>query len=294
MVSAIIFGIIQGAVYGLLALGLVLIYKGARVFNFAQAEFGTVGTFLAWWLITKQDMPYLFGALLAIVLVGLLGFLIERLIVRRLFDAPRVTLLVATAGIALTAVQLELIFTGPNAQSLPPAIEGLGPNVLGILVSPQKILLFVVLGILGLAMAYFFSRTDLGLAVLATSQEPVATELAGISTKRISSFIWTLAAVLGAIAGILFAPTLGAFAPAYMTTQVLLPSFTAALVGGVTSLPGAFLGGLIVGLTEQIGQYLTQRFQLEAFIVGLPTLMVFAVLVTILLVRPRGILGSEA
>ncbi|MGH2829523.1 MAG: branched-chain amino acid ABC transporter permease [Actinomycetota bacterium] len=294
MKDALIFGVIQGAVYGLLALGLVLVYKGARVFNFAQGEFGTIAAYLAWFLIDRRGVPYPVGAVLAVVAVGLLGFLVERLIVRPLFDAPRVTLLVATTGFALAAIQLQLIATGPNAQRLAPALSGKGLTFLGVIISPQQILLFVILAGLGAFMAYFFSRTDLGLAVLATSQEPVATELAGISTKRISSFIWTLAAVLGAIAGVLFAPTTGAFTPAFMTTTVLLPSFTAALVGGVTSLPGAFIGGQIVGITEKVGQYLNLEFDLGRFIVGVPTLMVFIVLVTILVVRPRGLLGSEA
>lgn len=294
MVQAIIFGIIQGAVYGLLALGLVLIYKGARVFNFAQAEFGTIGTYLAWFFITKLDMPYVVGVVLAVALVALLGFLLERLIVRPLFDAPRVTLLVATAGIALAAIQIELLLTGPNGQKLDPALKGTGPSVFGVLISPQQILLFAILAGLGVGMAYFFSRTDQGLAVLATSQEPVATELVGISTKRISSLIWTLAAALGAIAGVLYGPSLGFFTPAYMTSNLLLPSFTAALVGGVTSLPGAFLGGQIVGITEQLGSYFSDRYQLGTYIAGFPTVLVFAVLVTILLVRPRGLLGSEA
>jgi len=292
--SAIILGIIQGAVYGLVALGLVLVYKGARVFNFAQAEYGTMGTFFAWFLIDRKGVPYLLGVVLAIAGVALVGFLIERLIVRPLFDAPRVTMLVATAGVALAAIQLELIATGPNVQSLAPAVKGFGPSILGVQVSPQRILIFVVLAGIGAAMAYFFNKTDLGLAVLATSQEPTATELAGISTKRISSFIWTLAAVLGAVAGILFAPSIGAFAPGYMTTAVLLPAFTAALVGGITSLPGAFVGGQIVGITQQIGQYLDGRYELGRFVVSMPTLLVFVVLVTILLVRPKGLLGTEA
>lgn len=294
MTQAIIIGIIQGAVYGLVALGLVLVYKGARVFNFAQAEYGTMGTYFAWFLIDRKGMPYLFGVIVAIAAVALVGFLIERLIVRPLFDAPRVTMLVATAGVALAAIQLELIATGPNVQGLSPAITGAGPSILGVLVSPQRLLIFVVLAALGIAMAYFFKKTDLGLAVLATSQEPTASELAGISTKRISSLIWTLAAVLGAIAGILFAPSIGAFGPGYMTTSVLLPGFTAALVGGVTSLPGAFVGGQIVGITQQLGQYFDSRFELGRYIVSLPTLLVFVVLVTILLVRPRGLMGSEA
>ena len=288
MKAFIVLGLIDGVVYGLLATGLVLVYKGARVFNFAQAEFGTVAAFLAYWMFEKQHMPYWLSDVLAVLLVGLLGFILERLIVRKLFNAPRVTMLVATAGIALALIQLEIIIGGANAVPLPPAIQGIGVSILGVIVTPQQILTFVALVGLGLAMGYFFSRTDLGLAVLATSQEPVATELVGIGTRKMSSFIWTMAAVLGGIGGVLIGAG-GAIFPSFMTTSYLLGAFTAAVVGGIDSLPGAFVGGVVIGLTRDLGGYF-----LPKTIPGGPNLLVFAVLVLILLVRPQGLLGAKA
>jgi branched-chain amino acid transport system permease protein len=285
----VIVGLVNGTIYGLLALGLVLVYKGARVFNFAQGEFGTVACFMMWSMVEKRHLPYAVGALLAIVAVGVLGFLVERLVVRPMFNAPRVTLLVATAGVALAAIQLQIILVGYNPQHLGPALPGVGISVLGVFVHPQQLLLMGVLAGLGAGMAFFFNRTDLGLAVLATSQEPVATELAGIGTKRMSSFIWTLAAVLGAIGGVLVAPVNTSFTPAFMTTGFLLPSFTAAIIGGITSLPGAFVGGIIIGVAQSLGGY-----WLQGKIPAASTIVVFAVLVGILLIRPRGLLGSEA
>lgn len=288
MKAFIVLGLIDGVVYGLLATGLVLVYKGARVFNFAQAEFGTVAAFLAYWMIQKTHMPYFLGDVLAVIAVGVLGFLLELLIVRRLFNAPRVTVLVATAGIALALIQLEIIVAGANAVPLPPAIKGVGLSVLGLIVTPQQLLTFVALVALGLAMGYFFSRTDLGLAVLATSQEPVATELVGIGTRRMSSFIWTLAAVLGAIGGVLIGAG-GTIFPSFMTTSYLLGAFTAAVVGGIDSLPGAFVGGVVIGMTRDLGGYF-----LPSTLPGGPNLLVFAVLVLILIVRPRGLMGAKA
>lgn len=288
MKAFIVLGLIDGVVYGLLATGLVLVYKGARVFNFAQAEFGTVAAFLAYGMIHNAHMPYWVGDVLAVVAVGALGFVLERLIVRRMFNAPRVTLLVATAGIALALIQLEIILVGANAVPLPPAIRGLGISVLGLIITPQQLLTFVVLVGLGLVMGYFFSRTDLGLAVLATSQEPVATELVGIGTRRMSSFIWTMAAVLGAIGGILIGGG-GSIYPSFMTTTYLLGAFTAAVVGGIDSLPGAFLGGVLIGLTRDLGGYF-----LPSTLPGGPNVLVFGVLVLVLLIRPRGILGAAA
>ena len=138
-------------------------------------------------------------------------------------------------------------------------------------------------------MGYFFKRTDLGLAVIATSQEPVATDLVGIGTKRMSAFIWTFAAALGAIAGILVGGG-GSISPAFMTQTFLLGAFTAAVVGGISSLPGAFLGGIIVGLVRSVlGGYFLQNVNIP----GKPNLLVFGVLVIVLVIRPQGLLGSE-
>ncbi len=293
MTRFLIVGIVNGAVYALLALGLVLVYKGARVFNFAQGEFGTVAMFFAWAFVEKMDLPWAIGGLLAVILVGALGFIMERLVVRPLFKAPRVTLLVATAGVALLLIQLELIYTGANPQQVTPPIAGAGISLFGVFVTPQQILTFIVLAGLGAGMAYFFNRTDVGLAVLATSQEPVATELVGIGTRRMSSLIWTLAAVLAAIAGVLVGGA-GNFTPAFMTTGYLLPSFTAAVVGGITSLPGAFVGGLVIGLAQSLGDYYFEGVPGINQVPGVSGVFIFLLLVAILLVRPQGLLGTEA
>lgn len=293
MTRSLVIGIINGAVYALLALGLVLVYKGARVFNFAQGEFGTIGMFIAWALVEKQGLPWVVGAPLAVFIVAGIGFVAERLIVRPLFNAPRVTLLVATAGLALLFIQLELIYTGANPQQIDPPFAGTGISVLQVIITPQQILTFFVLAVLGAGMAYFFNKTDVGLAVLATSQEPVATELVGIGTRRMSALIWTLAAALGAIAGILVGGS-GNFTPAFMTTGYLLPSFTAAVVGGITSLPGAFVGGIVIGIAQSMSNYFFQELPGISGVPGASGIFIFLLLVVILLFRPRGLLGTEA
>ena len=292
MITFIILGIIQGSVIGLLAIGIVLVYKGSRVFNFAQAEFGSVAAFMLYFFVRAIHVPYPISILLTIIVVGAFGFAMERLVVRPLFNAPRVTLLVATAGIALLAIALELKIGGAVQRTLSPAISGRGFTIFSAQLSPQKILTVLVLIGLAIALAYFFNKTDLGLAVLATSQEPVATELAGIGTKRMSSFIWVFAAVLGAIAGILNGPDT-TITPGFLTFNYLLPGFTAAVVGGITSLAGAFIGGQIIGIVQSLGSYFDANY-IHHRIPGISDLMVFVVLLGILLIRPKGLLGSEA
>ena len=300
MITFIVIGIIQGATIGLLAIGIVLVYKGSRVFNFAQAEFGTLAAFFLYLLFHVIGIPasnpwmYTIAVILALAGIGVIGFLVERLVVRPLFNSPRVTLLVATAGLALLAIAMEVIIGHAEIRTLEPWLAGKAFSLFGYTIPKQQLLSIVVLGGLALGLAYFFNKTDLGLAVLATSQESVATELVGIGTKRMSSFVWTFAAVLGGIAGILQAPDT-TFQPGFMTTNYLLLGFTAAVLGGITSLAGAFIGGQLIGIVQQLGSYFDGRYIKDVVdIPSIPDLLVFLLLLTVLIVRPKGLLGSEA
>ena len=288
--EALVIGVISGAAYGLVALGLVLIYKSSGVFNFAQGEFGTVAVYVLYLL--HFELPYgvaLVGAVLAAVLFGLV---VERLVVRPLFDAPRVTLLVATAGIALLAVAVEIWFGGAQGKAVDRAFPTLDRvTVLGVQLSDQRLLLIGLLVLLAALLGYFFTRTDLGIAILAASQQPTATELVGVSVRRLSSFTWAIAALLGGIAGVIAVPESGSFTPGVLTFSFLIPGFTAAVLGGMTSLPGAFVGGIIVGVVQAVGT----SASLFEDIPGTPgTLMVFVVLLLVLTIRPQGLLGKTA
>ena len=169
--ESLVIGTITGAAYGLVALGLVLIYKSSGVFNFAQGEFGTVALYVLYLLDFK--VPYgvaVVGALLAAVVMGLL---VERLVVRPLFDAPRVTLLVATAGVALLAVAVEIWFGGAQGKAIDRALPTLDRvTILGVQISDQRLALIVILVVLAVVLGWFFNRTNLGLAILGASQEP--------------------------------------------------------------------------------------------------------------------------
>ena len=288
--EALVIGTISGAAYGLVALGLVLIYKSSGVFNFAQGEFGTVSVYALYLL--HFHVPYGVAVLGAVAVATLFGLVVERLVVRPLFDAPRVILLVATAGIALLAVAVEIWFGGAQGKPVDRAFPTLDRvTVLGVQLSDQRLLLIALLLGLAALLGWFFTRTDLGVAILAASQQPTATELVGVSVRRLSSLVWALAALLGGIAGVVAIPENGSFTPGVVTFSFLIPAFTAAVLGGMTSLPGAFLGGIIVGVVQAVAT------SSSAFddIPGTPgTFMVFVVLLAVLTVRPQGILGKAA
>jgi branched-chain amino acid transport system permease protein len=289
--SSLVIGVIAGAGYGLVALGLVLIYKSSGVFNFAQGEFGTVAVF-ALYLAHANGLSYGLALVVGLVVALVMGLLTERLVVRPLFSAPRVTLLVATAGVALLAIGVELWIGEAYLRYLPPALPRLDRLIVfGIRVSDQRLLILATLLALAVLLALFFSRTNLGLAVLAVSQEPVATELMGISVRRLSSFTWGLAAVLGGLGGMLTAPLVGGFGPGYLTFNALIPGFTAAVLGGMTSLPGAFVGGVVVGVAQSLA---VSAPILAEHIPGPGSVIVFVLLVTVLATRPQGLLGKAA
>ncbi|MGH3727959.1 MAG: branched-chain amino acid ABC transporter permease [Micromonosporaceae bacterium] len=283
-------GLFQGTVYGLLAVGLVLVYKGTRVFNFAQGEFGTVAAFVAWALLSYAGMPYWAAFGVALIAAVALGLLVEQTVVRPLFDASRITLLVATVGVALLLIGLTVLIAQPEPRVMEPAIAGSGVTVFGAGIGPQQFLVVGVLIAVAVGLAWFFSRTDLGLAVLATSQDSFASRAVGISTPMVSRLIWGLAALLGGLAGLLQAP-IGVFTPGFMTATTLVPAFTAAVLGGMTSLPGAFVGGVLIGLARGIGDHL---LGVELGVPGSSELTVFLLLMLVLLIRPQGLLGKEA
>jgi branched-chain amino acid transport system permease protein len=358
MKNFLVIGFAQGAVYGLLALGLALVYKGARVFNFAQGEFGTVACFVAWLLLepgSGRGMSIAFGIAGGLVIAAIavrrierslhereiavhspfavlgrlvgptlaigvaggvatalvasalfkrpmgwpialplalgtsvaMGLLLERVVVRPLFDAPRITLLVATAGVALLSIALELILGEAQGRVLRPFVGGEGLVLFDVQLKPQRLVMMAAVPIVALALAWFFSRTNMGLAILAMSQEPLATRLAGIRIRRTSAAVWGIAALLGGIAGLLQGPIIPFF-PAHMTSLALLPGFTAAVLGGITSLWGALAGGFVVGIVQSLGQYF-----IGERVPGGGDLVVFIVLLGVLLFRPRGLFGSR-
>jgi len=288
--QTLVIGVVAGSGYGLVALGLVLVYKSSGVFNFAQGEFGTIAVF-ALWAAHSAGVPYFFAMLAGLVAALACGLATERFVVRPLFHAPRVTLLVATAGVALLAIGVEIWLGEQRGRYLAPALGRLDRvSVFGFRVSDQRLLVIATLAVLAVLIALFFSRTNLGLAILGLSQNPMAAELMGISAQRLSTFTWAAAAVLGGLGGILSAPLATGFEPGFLTYSALIPAFTAAVLGGMASLPGAFVGGVVVGVAESAAV----TFPIFADIPGARSVMVFSLLVVVLAVRPQGLLAPRS
>lgn len=288
-------GITFGSVYGLVALGIVLIYKSNRFFNFAQAEFGTVGGLIGAYCREGKGvfpkLPLVPASILGVAAGVLVAVATERLVIRPLFRASRVTLVVATTGVALLLIQLELLLAGANAAFFAPFRRTTALVTAGATVTSWTDVL-IVLALVGTGLgAVAFFRTRYGSAILAVSQEPTAASVVGINVSRISLITWGIAGFAGAVAGVAYAPKLGTVGPGYMTLSgPLIAGFVAAVIGGMTSLPGAFLGGIVLGLVEAFAK--TDLLSVDS-IPGYSRVVVFVLLLAVLLIRPKGLLGKE-
>ena len=307
--SPLINGIANGAAYGLLGLGLVLLYKSNRIFNFAQGEFATVGAivtyvfFVGTGFLPKMPGPdwlrYVLAALLGLTASVGVALLTERLVIRPMFNRAKVVLVVGTVGVALLLIGVEGLLPYPKTQSLPTVSDVLHirpfvTRVDNIPLLYQDVTKLIMLVALAIAAFLFFRFTATGTAILAVSQDSTAARVVGISVERISLISWGIAGLLGGIAGILLAvPPQGTVTPGAFTGTTLTVAFSAAVLGGMTSLPGAFVGGLSLGLIEAFAQ------SDSSFVPGLRSvnsgqeLAVFIVLLVVLLVRPQGLLGRE-
>jgi len=305
LLTPLISGIANGAAYGLLGLGLVLLYKSNRIFNFAQGEFATVAAIVAYvfdrgtgWV---PKVPYFLAILIGIVAAVLIAVATERLVIRPLFHRPRVVLVVATVGVALFLIGVEGLLPYPQTASLRTISDALNVQsyvgrVDGVVVLDQDVAKLIALAVLALGAFLFFRYTATGTAILAVSQDTTAARVVGISVERISMTTWAIAGLLGGVAGVLLAvPPAGSVTPGSITGLTLTVAFSAAVLGGMTSLPGAFVGGLLIGVIEAFAN------ADNGFVPGLNSLptaqaevAVAVVLLVILLVRPRGLLGQEA
>lgn len=289
MARVLVIGLVNGGIYGLLALGIVLVYRGSRVLNFAQGELGTVGLYLAYWLSVKHSAPYWVGALGAILLAVVLGLLFEWAVVRRMIEGSRLAVAVGTVGLLLFLITLELEWFTGSPRPAPVPLAGRGFSIAGVIVSRTQILSLVLVAVIGLALAATLKRTDFGLGVLAAADDPVAVRLVGVKLWQVSALTWGLGAGLSALAALMIAPTVGVFTPGF-ASEMFVKALAAALIGGLVSLPGAFVGGIAVGLIEAGAL----RLFSDSALPGIEILAVFVTIVAVLVVRPQGLLGSRA
>jgi len=279
-------GLSQGSLYALVALGVVLIYRSNRVLNFAHGDVTTAGAFIAfalmlmkvnWWLAALLSL--LFGALISMI------FYFAVLIPAQRRDATHLGQVILTLGFGLILQGLILKFCNtPEPQSFPFPISDIKVFTLGNVVISHLSLGTLAVGILGSLLFYLLiQKTRLGLAMRATSENLPAAQTLGIPTRRILALSWGMAAFLGVLAGLFLAAQL--LLDPFFMLEPFLKGFAAAILGGLNSLPGAIVGGLILGVAEALaGGFISVAFK---------NTLAFLIIIVVLLFRPEGLLGTE-
>lgn len=315
-------GLSTGALYALLALALVFIFRSTEIVNFAQGEMATFGTYLGWSLSRPLSLswipllgierhinviswdPQLFGlslslgtpndgvtrlgyAVVFVVTVAIsfvIGAFVERFIIRPSEGKNLLNAVIVTLGLFVLFNSLSLYRYGPTPQVYPSPVKAASAVDFGIFkVSQQALFSFCVGVVLMIIVYWFFQRTKLGLGMRAAALNPRASELMGINTGRMLTLGWALAAAIGCVAGMMVAPQIAGISPSLMLT-ILLYAFAAAVLGGLDSALGAVIGGLAVGVGQaMIVQYVGSQWS---------DLIAFGVIIAVLMVRPTGLLGT--
>ena len=283
-VQLVIDGIAIGSIYGALALALVLIFRSTGIVNFAQGEMAMFSTFVAWAFV-QGGVPLGLALLAALAASFVGGMLIERIIIRPVEGENELTILIVTLGLFILVNSLAGWIWGFNNRGFPRALPGGSADILGINLPYESLgIVAVLLAVVGL-LYLLFQKTKLGLAMRAAAANPDSSRLVGISVGRTLAIGWGLAALLGALAGVLVAPQL--FLDVNFMGGVLVYSFAAATLGGFDSPKGAVIGGWIIGVAETLaGDYI-------GFIGSDLTILVpLAIIFGVLLIRPNGLFGS--
>ena len=283
-VQLLIGGVSQGCIYGLIALGFVLIYKGTETVSFAQGELMMLGAFGGLAAMTFFGFPFWVAVPSAIVAMGLFGVLLERIVIRPILGQPAFSIVMLTIGIGYVARGLITMLPGIGTEThaLPVPYKDSIWSVGTLVLNVEQMVVIAATAALCLLLFALFRYSRIGIAMQAASQNQLAAYYMGIPVKRLNGLVWGLASAVAAVAGLLLAPI--TFVHANMGF-IGLKAFPAAVVGGFGSLPGAIVGGLVIGIVESLsGFYLAQGFKDVA---------AYVVVLLMLMLRPNGLFGER-
>jgi branched-chain amino acid transport system permease protein len=285
-------GLLVGGPIALNALGLVLIFKSSYIFNFAQGQMLLVGTLITWWLSVEIGLPLWLAALLALAASALLGLAIERMALRPMTGQPLLSIILMTLALSQVLQGLALLLFGGAQRNFPQIFSAADPYRISTLFTVNDVILkqnlvwsFVVAVLGVLLIGAFFQFTRTGLAMRGTSEDHELAQSIGLSINRVFGMSWALAGVVATVAGILLATSSGLD---LSLSVVVLAAFPAVLLGGLDSIPGALLGGLIIGLAQGLVSASTVPIVRSA-----AEIMPYVVLLVVLLIRPEGLFGQK-
>jgi branched-chain amino acid transport system permease protein len=276
-------GIAVGSSYALMGLGMVLIYKTSEVPNFVQGEMALLPIFIAFMLLTSYGVPYYFAFPATLLFALFLGCSLEFAILRRAKEPNVLGLIIITIGMEMMLLGFVSWKFGADQRAMPFPISTYDSIAIGdLFISTLEMLTLVVALVIMLILFLFFRFSKMGVAMKATQQNENAAALMGIKTKQIRMVTWGISSMVGCVAGLLIAPVL---VEPYMMWDPMLKGFAGAVVGGMTSLPGAVFGAYIIGITEHLfGGYVSIEFK---------SVVAFAIIVLVLCIKPSGLFARH-
>lgn len=280
-INLLIYGLADGAILALAALGFVLIYKATGVINFPQGEFLLVGAYTFYAAFVLLGLPFTVAVLVGAVVAILLALIVERFVLRPLIGENPISVIMVTIGLSLFLKATVQMFFGTSVRQMPSILPTNSVNVLGGQVPLNRLFVIVIAAVVLTAFTIFFRRSRHGIAMRAVADDQQAAMTVGISVRRIFAMAWALAAVSALIAGILLADI--AAVNQHIAVFGLLV-FPVVILGGLDSVPGTIVGGLTIGILKQMVSGYADP--------GLAEVVPYVVLVAILMVKPHGLFGE--
>ena len=284
LLQLVISGVAQGCIYGLIALGFVLIYKATETVSFAQGELMMLGAFCGLGLMGVLGFPFWLSVPCAIAAMAAFGMLLERAVIRPILGQPAFSIVMLTIGIGYVARGLITMIPGIGTEThaLKVPYKDMTWSAGGLVLNVELLVVIAATAVLCALLYALFRYSKLGIAMQASSQNQLAAYYMGIPVRRLNGLIWGLAAAVACVAGLLLAPI--TFVHANMGF-IGLKAFPAAVVGGFGSLPGAIVGGVIIGIVESLsGFYLPEGFK---------DIAAYVVVLVMLMVKPNGLFGEK-
>lgn len=284
--SYLINGISLGSVYAIIALGYTMVYGIARMLNFAHGDIIMVGGFTVFTIVTTMGGSPVVGILASVVVCTVLGVTIERVAYRPLRDASPLAVLITAIGVSYLLQNVAILIFGSNARQFTSVITVPALKLAGGKLSISSVTIVTILSciVIMAALMAFINKTKMGQAMLAVSEDRGAATLMGINVNRTISVTFAIGSALAAVAGVLLCSAYPSLSP-YTGSMPGIKAFVAAVFGGIGSIPGAFIGGILLGIIENLAKaYISSQ---------LSDAIVFSVLIIVLLVRPTGILGKK-
>ncbi|WP_317855931.1 branched-chain amino acid ABC transporter permease [Chakrabartyella piscis] len=284
--SYLINGISLGSVFAIIALGYTMVYGIAKMLNFAHGDVIMVGSYVVFVSVNSMELPTVVSVLLSIVVCIVLGVVIEGIAYKPLRQAPKLAVLITAIGVSYFLQNVALLIFGADTKSFQSVVKADPITFAGgqVVVSVETIVTIAACIIIVLALSYFMKHSKMGRAMLAVSEDSGAAQLMGINVNRTITVTFAIGSGLAAIAGVLLCSAYPALTP-YTGSMPGIKAFVAAVFGGIGSIPGALIGGILLGIIEIMGKaYISSQ---------LADAIVFGVLIVVLIVKPTGLLGKQ-